>query len=194
MKKLILSLTVALVVFGSIFAASSALTASEIEILKYMIQEEKLARDVYLTLYEIYGSPIFKNIAESEQRHMDAVKTLLTRYNIPNPLQTDEIGEYADAQFEKLYNELVAEGKKSFADALNVGVKIEQLDIEDLKEAISKTNNADIKQVLTNLKKGSENHLEAFSKQHDTQPQAGSGPQSQAGNGQRIQNRRGPRS
>lgn len=91
-----------------------------------------------------------------------------------------------DAQFEKLYNELVAEGKKSLVDALNVRVKIEQLDIKDLEEAMSKTNNADIKRVLTSLKKGSENYLKAFSKQHDTQPQAG--------NGQRIQNRRGPRS
>ena len=39
--------------------------------------EEKLARDVYLTLGETYKQRMFVNIPESEQRHMDAVKALL---------------------------------------------------------------------------------------------------------------------
>ena len=42
-----------------------------------MREEEKLARDVYLTLYDIWGTPAFNNIASSEQTHMDAVLMLI---------------------------------------------------------------------------------------------------------------------
>jgi hypothetical protein len=53
--------------------ASTSLTPEEINNILFMREEEKLAKDVYLTLYEIWGLQIFQNIAESEQRHMDAV-------------------------------------------------------------------------------------------------------------------------
>ncbi|GEM_PF-2056260 len=96
---------------------------------------------------------------------MEAIENLLVMYNIPNPLQSDEIGKYADERFETLYKALVADGGKSFADALSVGVKIEQMDIKDLQEAISKTNNVDLKRVFNNLMQGSEHHLKAFSAQ-----------------------------
>ncbi|MEM4604541.1 MAG: DUF2202 domain-containing protein [Pyrobaculum sp.] len=43
----------------------------EIAAVLYMREVEKLARDLYLTLYNATGEKI--NLAESEQRHMDAV-------------------------------------------------------------------------------------------------------------------------
>lgn len=146
------------------YTPTSTLTQDDIKSLQMMIQEEKLERDVYKTLYEIYKLPIFNNITRSEQNHMDAVKALLDKYGIENPLKTDEIGKFAYPEFESLYNQLVSEGKKSLTDALSVGVKIEKLDIKDLEEAISKTSNEDIKVVYGYLKNGSENHLRAFSK------------------------------
>ena len=48
------------------------LTEAEENHILYMREEEKLARDVYLTLYELWGAEIFANISESEQQHMDA--------------------------------------------------------------------------------------------------------------------------
>ncbi len=52
------------------------------DMLVFMRQEEKLARDVYLYLDGLYGgnqpgAKIFARIAESEQRHTDAVAQLL---------------------------------------------------------------------------------------------------------------------
>jgi hypothetical protein len=38
-----------------------------------MREEEKLAHDVYMTLYEKWGQQIFKNIAASEETHTNAV-------------------------------------------------------------------------------------------------------------------------
>ena len=43
----------------------------------FMREEEKLARDVYLTLYDVWETAVFDNIASSEQTHMDAVLMLI---------------------------------------------------------------------------------------------------------------------
>lgn len=142
--------------------ATTKLTQDEVKELRYMIQEEKLARDVFLKMYELYGAQVFKNIAESEQRHMDAIKGLMERYGVENPLKTDEPGKFADASFERLYAQLVAEGSKSLSHALAVGAKIEKLDIEDLEKALKKVTNPEVRQVFSNLKAASENHLRAF--------------------------------
>ena len=127
-----------------------------------MREEEKLARDVYLTLYNKWKLQIFKNIAESEQTHTDSVKYLLDRYGIEDPIKSDEIGKFSNPKFEKLYKNLVEKGSKSEVDALIVGATIEDLDIADLEHWINKTDNEDIKFVYENLMKGSRNHLRAF--------------------------------
>lgn len=130
--------------------------------LVYMREEEKLARDVYLTLYEKWKLPIFNNIARSERTHMDAVKLLLFKYNITDPAADETVGQFSNPEFQKLYEELVEKGDKSLIDALEVGAMIEELDITDLQKWIATTDNVDIKFVYENLMKGSRNHLRAF--------------------------------
>jgi len=44
-----------------------------------MIEEEKLARDVYMTLYKIWRAKTFGNIALSEVTHMQMVQALLEK-------------------------------------------------------------------------------------------------------------------
>ncbi|MCP4143444.1 MAG: DUF2202 domain-containing protein [Chloroflexi bacterium] len=56
------------------------ISQAETDGLAFMREEEKLARDVYLTLYEQWELRPFSNIAESEQKHTDAVKNLLGPY------------------------------------------------------------------------------------------------------------------
>lgn len=140
------------------------LSSVERDGLIYMRLEEKLARDVYLTLGKTYNQKMFVNIPESEQRHMDAVKTLIDKYEIVDPVTDNEIGSFTNADFKKLFNDLVAKGQTSFKDAMLVGKEIEEMDIKDLTERIERTDNPDIKSVYENLKQGSENHLRAFTK------------------------------
>ena len=45
------------------------LSAKEASDLIFLREEEKLARDVYLALYDAWGTPIFLNISSSEQKH-----------------------------------------------------------------------------------------------------------------------------
>ncbi|MCD6291540.1 MAG: DUF2202 domain-containing protein [Anaerolineae bacterium] len=141
---------------------TGAISDTEAEGLAYMREEEKLARDVYLTLYQKWNLPIFQNIANSEQTHMDAVKALLDRYNLSDPAADKAVGEFTNPKLQDLYNQLVEEGNKSLESVLRVGAAIEEIDILDLEERIAQTDKADIQLVYENLMKGSRNHLRAF--------------------------------
>jgi len=143
-------------------AVTSSLTAEEIAGLLFMREEEKLARDVYLTFYQQYGLSIFNNIANSEATHMASVKALLDRYGIADPVAGKAVGEFENADLQALYNQLIAQGRQSLSAALNVGGAIEEIDILDLKERLTTTTQADIRQVYTSLLNGSTNHLRAF--------------------------------
>jgi len=141
---------------------STELTELEAAGLIFMREEEKLARDVYLTLYDQWQINIFQNIASSEQTHTDAIKTLLDQYGLDDPVVNDEIGVFANPDLQALYDQLIASGSQSLDDALKVGAAIEEIDILDLEKYIAQTDNADIQMVYDNLLKGSRNHLRAF--------------------------------
>ena len=64
--------------------------------------------------------------------------------------------------FGSQYNQLIARGSQSLAEAIQVGAAIEEIDILDLQERLAQTDNTDIQQVFTNLLNGSYNHLRAF--------------------------------
>ena len=135
----------------------------EIEMLVFMREEEKLARDVYTTLHSVYPMPIFNNISNSEQFHMDRVLCLLNHYGIPDPAMTG-VGEFSNSDLQALYNNLVAQGSASFIDALTVGATIEDLDIFDLEERINQTSNEAIITIFSHLKCGSGHHIRAFTR------------------------------
>lgn len=143
-------------------AATGAPSEAEREGLLYMREEEKLAHDVYLALYQKWGLPIFQNIAAGEQTHGDSVKTLIERYGLQDPAADKPAGVLANETLQQLYDQLVAEGSQSAADALRVGAAIEELDILDLQARLSQTTRADIRTVYQNLLQGSGNHLRAF--------------------------------
>jgi hypothetical protein len=133
---------------------TSNLTEEEKEGLYNQYGEEKMARDVYLYAYEKYGTLVFKNIANSEQKHMDAIKVLLDRYDITPP------SDYAKDT--KLAQQLKAKVDEGLEQALNVGVTIEEVDIKDIAELVKQAyeNQAkDLVSVYTNIAGGSYNHL-----------------------------------
>ncbi len=141
--------------------ASDAETAT----LLHMVEEEKLAHDVYVALADDTGARIFDRIAVSEARHTDAVRALLEARGIDDPTAGAAAGEFTDPVFDQMYADLVAEGSTSLDAALQVGVQIEELDIADLKDAIAETDQADIDTVYGNLLTASGHHLTAFENQ-----------------------------
>lgn len=140
------------------------LSQEEIDGLLLMREEEKLARDVYLELYDMFGQQIFSNIAQSESTHTNAVKSLLDKYGIEDPMTNDERGIFENGDLQNLYEQLVEQGSVSLLDALKVGATIEDLDIKDLQELNEVADNKDISAVYDNLEKGSRNHLRSFTR------------------------------
>jgi len=144
------------------YVQAAGLSGDEIYWLTYMREEEKLARDVYLYLHDKWGSRIFDNISVSEQTHMDAIKTLLDRYGLDDPAAGNDLGVFDNPELQALYTELIEGGSGSLIAALKVGVFIEITDISDLTVGIAETERRDIEKVYTNLRKGSQNHWDAF--------------------------------
>ena len=140
---------------------SATVSDAEIDLLKYMREEEKLARDVYVKMFALYDAPVFNNISKSEQTHMDRVLCLLEYYGIEDPAST-ESGVFTNPDLQALYDALIAQGSVSLTDAYTVGATIEDVDIYDLEEYIAQTDNPAIISVYENLTCGSRNHMRAF--------------------------------
>ena len=144
-------------------AATRPTTAQKLQ-LQYLVEEEKLARDVYQYLSTNVTTQKFSNIVKSEQVHMDQISALLKTYNFYNPTITRAPGVFRDKELQALYNTLIAQGSVDVAAAFQVGRDIENLDIKDLQVMLKATMPADMKLALDNLLKGSQNHLAAFSR------------------------------
>lgn len=140
---------------------SGTLTETEIEGLLEMREEEKLARDVYIQLYEIHNHVVFNNISKAENVHMSTVLFLMNGYGLEDPALPGK-GEFSNPLFADLYKQLTEQGVTNLIAALEVGAFIEEYDIADLRKLIDETNNADIKRVYGNLLRGSEFHMRAF--------------------------------
>ncbi|MGB4688841.1 MAG: DUF2202 domain-containing protein [Candidatus Nanopelagicales bacterium] len=167
-KKLVAGLGAVLIagsVLGGVATSAQAAAKPDAAALQYMVAEEKLAHDVYVTLGDEYGLRVFTNIARSETQHQSAVARLLDKYGIKNPTLGDKVGVFDDPKLQKLYDDLVAKGMLSLQDALEVGVLVEETDIADLKEVIAGNEPAAVDRVLTNLLNASYKHLAAFERQ-----------------------------
>ena len=164
---------------------SATLDFNEITHLEFMCEEEKLARDVYITLGMKYpNSTVFGNIDDSEQEHMCAVADMLEKYGIANPSTNDNVGMFTGEAygwyFTEKYNALVARASASELEALHVGAFIEELDMLDIDQCpkvIVETDNGiddssecgkvytekpDIQRLYENLLAGSKSHLRAY--------------------------------
>ena len=132
----------------------SDLTDEEKQLLIDQYWEEKLAHDLYVYAYEKYGLNVFKNIADSETRHQEALQVLFDRYGLIPP------SDYA--KYNDVVDDLKAKIDESLESALNVGVQAEIDDIEAIYNDILKTDNEDVRAILTKIGGASYNHLRGF--------------------------------
>lgn len=148
---------------------TTSLTAEQAADLSFTRDEERMALDLWTLFAEEYPeTEVFANIAESEQRHFDAVGDKLDQYGLPDPSEGMPPGEYVVPAIQELYDAWEARGLTSLEEALQVGVELETRDIADLEALIAKDNPADIEQVYSNLCDGSYDHLAAFTAVADT--------------------------
>lgn len=139
---------------------------SEVEAtgLQFAREEEKMARDVYLAMFDLWGLRPFQNIAtRGETHHMAAMKTLLDRYDLADPVKDEQNrGTFSNADIQALHDRLVKQGKASLEAAISAGLEIEEYDIKDLIARKNASDHEDIVTAYTALIGGSERHLQAF--------------------------------
>ena len=164
MKKLIFVLLLIITATAGYTQHADVLSEQEKDAIIYMREEEKLARDVYDSMFNKWGGNPFANIRKSEQVHMNRMEQLINTYQLKDPVagNGDRPGVFTDMLMKKYYQELIVLGSKSFPDALKAGGKIEELDIDDLEQRIGGTRKQDIILAYTFLRNASYNHLRAF--------------------------------
>lgn len=143
------------------------LTATQAADLSFTRDEERMALDLYTLFADEWELPgrgvgrnsvtIFSNISDSELIHTTAVLAKLKTYCLPDPAWHMDDGEYIDEHhaIQDMYDDWEAQGLTSLDEALQVGIELEQKDIDDLEALIAKENPADIEQVYVNLCEGS---------------------------------------
>lgn len=129
----------------------------------FMIEEEKLAGDVYDALFAQTGLSVFDRIGDAEDRHMDTLldQAATLGLNVDTIISLPE-GTYSSPELQALYNTLMAAGSVSTTAALEVGAAIENADIADLELAMAGLVDTPLGDVYANLLSGSNQHLTAF--------------------------------
>ena len=139
---------------------SIAIPLEDQKALLFMLEEEKLARDTYSYLDELWDANQFANIQNSEQSHLDAVGKLLDGFGVEHTMLPK--GEFVNQEIQDLYDTFIEDGALNLTEALKVGATIEDLDIVDLEDYINATSNATIISLYERLQCGSRNHLRSF--------------------------------
>jgi hypothetical protein len=132
------------------------------EMLTFIVQEEKLAHDLYVQLASTSGAQQFANIVNSESTHISLVQGLLVSYNIVDPTVGLAEGEFLDQDLQALYDSLLASGSVDRAGAIAAGIAVEEKDIADIEVMLASELPSDVASVLERLLSGSQNHLAAF--------------------------------
>jgi hypothetical protein len=171
----------------ALLTPSNTLTQETKNALAYMGNEERLAYDVYSSLYATHlanGEEIkqLTNIAtKSEATHIQTVQILVQKYitdvsdftnvtlanleSISANVADMPSGEYSIAAIQDLYDVLIAKGIQSKQDALEVGCMVEVVDINDLLTDIQlaqDSNADDVVAAFEFLRDGSYSHYYAF--------------------------------
>jgi len=173
----------------ALLTPANTLTQETKNTLAYMGNEERLAYDVYNSLYATHlatGEEIkqLTNIAtKSEATHIQTVQILVQKYitdvsdftNVTlenlDYIDADVLdmpaGVYSIPKIQDLYDTLIAKGVQSKQDALEVGCMVEVVDINDLVTDIQlaqESNASDVVAAFEFLRDGSYNHYWSFDK------------------------------
>jgi hypothetical protein len=142
--------------------AKTNVSDAEVSSLLFMIEEEKMARDIYDSLFEQTGLIQFDRISDSEQNHYDTLLATADKLGIDTSALSTESGVFTNVEVQNLYDQLIAQGSVSIDAAIDVGIAIETTDIADLYSAIESSEISLLGGVYGNLLDASYSHLTAF--------------------------------
>lgn len=133
--------------------------------LLYMIEEEKMARDLYDLFADQTGSLVFDRISDSEQTHYDTLLLVAEKAGLDLSGLSSAAGVFTNPEIQSLYDSLYTQGAASLEAALQVGIIVENADIQDLTDFSADAAIGIVGTVYANLANGSAHHLAAFTQQ-----------------------------
>lgn len=153
-------------------AHADGYSAQAIDTLRYMIEEEKLAGDLYETFSGLYplaqypSAKPFGNIMKSEDAHVDALLTQAGQAGVEvGDLTGMPKGRFVNPNIQALHDSLLARGSGSLQAAMGVGRDIEIQDIADLDAAMAALPaTSTLYATYGQLQWASNNHLNAFNR------------------------------
>lgn len=141
-------------------ASPLALAAEAQEALRFQIDEERMARELYTAFAEKWGLQPFKMIPQSEARHEGVLRQLAVRAGVTAP--TAVAGKFDSQEVQLRYDALLALGLESADSALRAAAFVEEQDIADVDTLLAATDSPDLKAAANSLRQGSTNHLRAY--------------------------------
>lgn len=144
-------------------AAQGTLTESQKQTLAQQAEKEKLSHDVYVAYLEATGDYRFERVAASEEQHLQALRMLMDRYDVTDPTEGLDEGEFRSDSVDEAYDAYLDEGD-GLAAALKAAQEIEEEDIAGLEKAAKALDAPDAEQVYEHLTVASQHHLEVFSR------------------------------
>ena len=166
MKKLLILLVALTWPAFQVLQAQTSLAKADQKNFIYLAEEEKLARDFYLAMEVKWEAKVFSHIVEAEQRHLDRAVELAASQGVslPKGITADKTGKFQNKELQQLYDELIASGGQSLEAALRAGARVEETDIQDLKQALETVQNESLRSTYLYFLEASGNHLRAFNK------------------------------
>ena len=145
-------------------AAQGELTDAQKATVAENAETEKLSHDLYVAFFEQTGDYRFERVAQAETKHLEALQMLMDRYDIADPTEGLDEGDFASDSVQKSYDAYLEDGSASLKAALSVAADYEREDVAALEKFAAEVDAADVDQVFEHLADGSRMHLQAFSR------------------------------
>lgn len=137
-------------------ASLDSATASQV---LYLHDQEKLALDLNWEFLEKWSDPVFQSLGALERSHKDELFVLMKRYGLEPLVTTGTEGEYGIAEHTDAYLALHERGWESLLGAYLATAYVEEWDISEIRALIDSTDERPLRDTLTKLLSGAQNHL-----------------------------------
>jgi hypothetical protein len=140
-----------------------ALTSQEAFDLLYLVEEEKMTRDVIAFFWQRYDVRVFERIMTTERRHMNMIQRAMSTSRVAHPTFPVQAGNYTVSNLRTIYTDMTQD-VTSLQGALLNSAALAEISILDLRDAISHLSGKQprLATLYNSLLLASESHLRSF--------------------------------
>lgn len=142
---------------------TKSLTIAEQNDLLYMIEKEKMMRNIYKTMFQEYNVELFQSIYQAKESHLSLLSSKIDKYDVHNPLVYSAENEFENSSLQLVYDDFLAKKLIYEIEALNFVKNMEERHINYVETTVSQVDgNDDIVSVYNVILLGSQAHLDAL--------------------------------